>query len=205
MLGFMDLLTELDYEEICEQKDFIVPKIKYSAKKFLDVLADLITLSEIESGKPAILNLTEFTVMELCKDIMEFINILSLYDSKNCNYSTPQELPPLNFLQDRDKIFKVISKILEHACHKSADSRIILDCASPSTDWMHFRVTFYIDNSIDNSAIKDEAEFYAGTNMLLAKEVASHVSGTIELTSFYESSTTTKIAITFSCPARLNS
>ncbi|MDD2426810.1 MAG: HAMP domain-containing sensor histidine kinase [Eubacteriales bacterium] len=201
MVGFMDLLSEIDFENFYELKDSIIPKIKYSSKKFLDVLNDLITLSSLESGESVNLEITEFSAESICIEIQDYINVISLYDQNKCIYKMQDQYPDVIFFQDRNKILQIVTKILEFASRKSTNKEVNLGCNLQNAS-INLFVTFNSDNNF-NKEYSDlanyEDELFAGTNILLAKALTGYINGNMEIIT---NDNNTEILFTF--PVSLN-
>jgi signal transduction histidine kinase len=148
-LGYQDILPDLD-------------KIQVAGKQLLDTISNILDISKIESDKLE-LNLTEFVVSDLVKEVVTTIQPLIKINGNQFEFQISDELGRL--YADYHKVTQILLNILNNANKFTHNGKITMDVTRKSmskivteteeselalesrqvldtfTDWVFFQIT----------------------------------------------------------------
>lgn len=114
IIGFAELLRDAAQGENLETKrlERYSSNILTSGRSLLDIINDLLDLTKIEAGKME-LHLSEFSIVELCRDLVDFIRPLADKRNQQLEARLPEEGP--TFRSDSGKIKQILYNLLSNA------------------------------------------------------------------------------------------
>jgi len=196
IIGFAELLrdaydssAEVDRQRLIRFSEHILT----SGRSLLDIINDLLDIAKIEAGRLE-LHLSDFSIADLCKELIEFIQPLADKREQRLFISVNGQLPP--FHNDSGKIKQVLYNLLSNAVKFTPNGGEISLSVAPSGDSMaqitvrdtgpgippeQQSAIFEKFHQIDSSKTKE----YEGTGLGLAitKELTLMLGGSIELQS----------------------
>jgi len=152
IIGFSQLLTKpnLSHEKITLFNE----KITISCENLLNIITDIIEISQIETSK-VLINEAEFNIIEMINTVYD--NVKNRYREKNINFNLNinTNLKELYIKGDKYKIYKIIFHLLDNAVKFTPEGVVKLDCfVSDST--LNFKVS---DTGIGISSDKQQLIF----------------------------------------------
>lgn len=191
IVGFMQLLQELDIDDNRMLQKTYVDIVQKSAKRLLMTMEDLIEYSKICAGEVIIIRKTNFTLQMLIDEIVECLELSDWLPHSLVTYQYPQN--EILLFTDLQKIKKVLWYLIEYAIKtcKNANTLEIL-CTKKSIIFsihipqkitakeLHQLFKFQ-DNSI---VTEDFISQYIGIGLPLIKKYVEFLGGQIEINSY---------------------
>jgi signal transduction histidine kinase len=125
ILGFCELLQTPNLSDLKQQK--YIEIIEKSGNRMLNTLQDIMNISKIESGNLGVL-ISEINVKDLMEELFEFYK--PEVAKKNLQMSLKNKVPNHESIvkSDREKIYGVLSNLINNAIKFTADGNIEFGC-----------------------------------------------------------------------------
>jgi CheY-like chemotaxis protein len=138
IIGYSEILQEEAHDQGLEEFDTDLTKIRTAGKHLLDIIGDILNLSQIETGKVS-LYLEMFDVMAM---IDEVVITIQPAVRKNGNVLTINYAPnsPQAIYADQVKVRQVLMSLLSNATKFTHEGSITLEVSNPSPGWISFCV-----------------------------------------------------------------
>jgi len=195
IIGFAELLRdawenpEADRKRLARYSENILT----SGRSLLDIINDLLDLAKVEAGRIE-LHLTEFSIADLCRDLIDFVRPLVDKKNQQLDLSLPENPPRFN--SDSGKIKQILYNLLSNAIkftptggtvslaveHDGKDvARLIVRDTGPGISKDHREAVFSKFHQLDSSETREHEG--TGLGLAITKELVHMLGGSIELVS----------------------
>ena len=125
ILGFIDILADIDSADLKILNEQISAVIKKSADRFLLVMNDLIELSLLYAGDDISLNKEHINIEEIFSELKDYFTELALLQNKKSIiiYSNPDD--SLNIFSDAKKLKQILQHLIDNAIKFSENNKVI--------------------------------------------------------------------------------
>ena len=214
IIGFAELLRDSMTDERVDanRRARFVNNILTSGRSLLDLINDLLDLAKIEAGRIE-LHMTEFSVAELCEDMMDFVRPLADKREQKLELSVSDDIPHVR--NDVGKIKQILYNLLSNAIKFSPrEGRVALQADTNGDGAIRFSVVdsgpgipeserdhiFEKFTQLDASKSRE----YEGTGLGLAitRELVNVLNGKIELFNHGHGGSTFVVEIPADCSRR---
>jgi len=193
IIGFAELLrdamqnAQLDPRRVGRYSDNILS----SGRSLLELINDLLDIAKIEAGRFD-LHVTEFSIAELCADLIDFVRPLADKRNQRLSASLPPDLP--RFQSDSGRIKQILYNLLSNAVkftppgggirlaveRDGADRvRLIVSDTGPGIPPEQRQAVFEKFHQLDSSPTREHAG--TGLGLAITKELVEMLGGQIEL------------------------
>jgi two-component system CheB/CheR fusion protein len=203
ILGFLELMSDLDVEGFKINGESHLDLIKKSADRFLFIMNDLVDLSLIHSGDEIKIKKEKVMIESLFSDLKDVFDGVTIVSNKEISLHYINPNTSMTICSDRNKIERILYHLIDNAIKFSTEGTVKYgyNLAGQS-------ITFFVTNE---GALSDEKGqifdvFYKysenkgyieglGIGLALAKEMTELLDGTI-----HYSSTETETTFNFTLP-----
>jgi signal transduction histidine kinase len=195
IIGFAELLRDAGGVEEIDRKRLArySQNILSSGRSLLDIINDLLDLTKIEAGKMQ-LHLSEFSIIELCNDLIDFVRPLADKKNQTLRAVLPEDAP--QFRSDSGKVKQILYNLLSNAikftppegaillaieADGAQGARLMVQDTGPGIPPEQQQAIFEKFHQIDASRTRE----YEGTGLGLAitKELVEMLGGSIHVES----------------------
>jgi signal transduction histidine kinase/DNA-binding response OmpR family regulator len=195
IIGYSEILQEEAHEHGLDTLDADLNHIKGAGKHLLDIIGDILSLSQIEAGHVALF-LEDFDVVAM---VDEIVITMQAPLHKNNNALQVQYAPgaPRTMHADKARVRHMLMSLLNNATKFTEAGHITLTISAPSPGWISFCVAdtgigmqpeqvenlFQAFNQADSSTTRK----YGGTGLglTISKHFCQMMGGTISVESTY--------------------
>lgn len=211
IIGFAELLRDARENPKTDPKRLgrYTENILTSGRNLLDIINDLLDLAKIEAGKFE-LHLTEFSMDDLCRDLVDFVQPLAQNREQQVRLSLPEAMPAVH--SDSGKIKQILYNLMSNAIKFTPRRGVV----SLAVDYVNGR-TFQLIVSDTGPGVPQEqreaifekflqldaskSRAYEGTGLGLAitKELVNMLRGKIHLANGDRQGATFVVRLPLSC------
>lgn len=143
LLGFLELVSELNLEDKKEEKKTHYNIIRKSADRFLLIVNDLIDLALLNSGDNLTVEINKISIENIFFDLKEYFEMSILASNRNVsiNYINPDS--SLVLMADEKKVKHILYHLIDNAIKFSFENGKVF--YGYSTD--NNNITFFVKNS----------------------------------------------------------
>ena len=195
IIGFAELLRDASQNPDVDQTRLgrYSENILASGRSLLDIINDLLDLAKIEAGKLE-LHVSEFSMTELCADLIDFIRPLADKRNQRLDSHLPPDLP--RFRSDSGKIKQILYNLLSNAVKFTPTGgaisltaerdgeqqvRLIVRDTGPGIPDAQRQAIFEKFHQLDSSETREHAG--TGLGLAITKDLVQMLGGRIELES----------------------
>ncbi len=195
IIGFAELLRDATDNPDADMKrlDRFAQNILTSGRSLLDIINDLLDLAKMDAGELT-LHLSEFSIIDLCRDLIDFVRPLADKRAQGLRLRVPPELPA--FHGDSGKIKQILYNLLSNAVkftptggsvslalERDGDDRVRMTVTDtgPGIDPSRHTEIFEKFRQLDSSRTRE----YEGTGLGLAitRDLAQLLGGSVHVES----------------------
>lgn len=144
ILGFMNILSEMDLSQKYENYQEYAGMITQNAESFLLMMNDLIEISLRQSGENLPLHLEIVSIEEIFTELRNVFQQKPLMQKKQLTLTYRNSIYSLSLMTDREKLKHILYHLLDNALKFSAINSPILFGIEKATDSL---ITFFVTNS----------------------------------------------------------
>lgn len=125
ILGFIDIITQLNTDNFKTQNDQIPNVIRDSADRFLLIINDLIELSLLHAGDNISIEKKNINIEKIFSDLQNYFNELASLQKKKpiIIYSNPDH--SLNIFTDEKKLKHILYHLIDNAIKFSENNKVV--------------------------------------------------------------------------------
>lgn len=143
IIGFLDILAYFDIDDSLDEIQEISDVIKKSAKRFLQLMDDLVALSLLHSGSGYRVDKSEVNVAKILADLQSSFHELPLFENKTANIKYTNTDLYVSVVTDERKLRSILYHLIDNAIKFSDnnEAEFGFEC-SPEGE----SITFYVRN-----------------------------------------------------------
>lgn len=212
VLGMLQLLQTT--EQTDEQKEYILGAIK-STKRLTRLLADILDISKIESGKLQVIE-AEFSTVCLQESIMEIFRPTAREKNLAFDFHVDAQMPP-SFIGDETRVRQILFNLVGNALKFTESGSVQIDAmVLPAKDSHAVRVLFAVCDTgigISDEQLKDIFEPFvqgersytrcyqgAGLGLAIVRKLVRILGGEMVIDNTVGNGTTVYVSLLFKLP-----
>ncbi len=142
VLGFLEIISKLDKEDIKTKGEEYSNIIKKSADKFLLIMNDLIDLARINYGDDVKVERENVSVETLFSDLKKYFEAVTSALNRNVSICFSNPEPSLIIISDEKKIKHILYHLIDNAIKFSDDNKVTFGYKIENQ-----KIVFYVTNS----------------------------------------------------------
>jgi len=212
VLGMLQLLQTTEQSD--EQKEYILGAIK-STKRLTRLLADILDISKIESGKLQIIE-AEFSTVCLQESIIEIFRPTAREKSLNFNFHVDTQVPP-RLIGDETRVRQILFNLVGNAIKFTESGSVLVEATLlPAKNSEYLRVLFAVSDTgigISDEQLKDIFEPFvqgeqsytrcyqgAGLGLAIVRKLVKILGGEMAIDNAAGNGTTIYVSLPFKLP-----
>ncbi|QGY47614.1 CBS domain-containing protein [Maribellus comscasis] len=196
ILGFIDILKQLEAAECSTDKNDIVELLEKTTENFLILLNDLVELSLIEAGEEIAIKKENVDIAKTLKELKLFFETLPFSQGEKINIDYLNPEPSFCIYTDKNRIKHILYHLLDNAIKFSAGNRVTCGFTfnQDSQDVDFFVRNKWCKDSIDirkmfdifekQERIEKRINFGLGIGLSLVKKLVNLLGGSIKVESY---------------------
>ena len=126
ILGFLDLVSQIDTDDFTKDHKTFNNIIKKSANHFLIIMNDLIELSFVHTNNEVSINKNNANIVEILSELKNYFVELSLFENRKTTVIYTNNESSFILYTDRDKLKHILYHLINNAIKFSEDNKVIL-------------------------------------------------------------------------------
>jgi signal transduction histidine kinase len=157
ILGFLDIITELNAGDFTIEKEYFSESVKKSADHFLMLMNDLVELSLFHAGEKLSIRKANVDIVEILTELKDFFSELLLFQNRKATFVYLNSESSFRIYTDGNKLKQILYHLINNAIKFSEDNKVTFGFELNPNEK---NISFLVKNKDSKISQKDIVEMF---------------------------------------------